>query len=179
MKARVCATDTRRELPGAFGSGTLDSVGSTQLGTVFLADGTLGEISLRKSPRQRPRLWPFWHLASFDPTCKGCRTRRAEQRRRRKRMRIVLDMSGMADRPPRESPFFLHRPSAGSSVRGEVEMRGFDGAILKDAFIISAAPAAAFLNFPSSFSAHCAFHEKKLDDRDTAGNWRSLFRNSS
>ena len=58
-------------------------------------------------------------------------------------------------------------------------MRGFDIAISKDAFIISAAPAAAFLNFPSSFSAHYAFHDKKLDDRDGAGKWRSLFLSSS
>ena len=102
---------------GAFGSGALDRVGSTQSGTASLADGTLGEISsLRKSPRQRPRLWPFWHLASFNPTCKGCRTRRAEQRRR-KRMRIVLDMSGMADRPPRESPFFFHRPLSEAGMK--------------------------------------------------------------
>ena len=58
-------------------------------------------------------------------------------------------------------------------------MRGFGLAILKDAFSISAAPAAAFLNFSSSFSAHCAFHEKKLDDRDGAEKWRSLFLSSS
>ena len=83
-------------------------------------------------------------------------------------MMIVLDMSGMADRAKRK-PFLLPPSTLGRLVRGEVEMRGFDVAFLKDAFSKSAAPAAAFLIPKLSFSALCAFHDKTSDDRDGAG----------